>query len=83
MDNPNLPVYVAQVGLPRAQFPEDAASFVLVRAILNMGAESNYITAHKAHKANAQVFHIQMHEIVGAGRTSTSAFARFELKMGG
>ena len=79
----NLPVYAVKIGPLHAELPNDAASFILVRAIMDTGAESNYITAHKARLANAQVFPIERREIIGAGRTTTSAFARFTLKIGG
>jgi len=44
---------------PGALNPEDTASFVLVRAIIDTGTESNYITAHKARITKAQVFLIR------------------------
>jgi len=81
--NPNPPVYVVQVGPPKATYPANAAQFVLVRTILDTGAEANYITLHKAHLAKAQLFSINTQEIVGAGCTTTSAFAHFALKIGG
>jgi hypothetical protein len=81
--NPNLPVYVAQIGPPQMKLPEEAANLVLVRTIMDTGAVSNYITSHKARLAKAQIFEIDEREIVGAGRTMTSAFARFILKIGG
>ncbi len=56
--NPNLPVYVVQVGPPKATYPANAMQFILVRTILDTGAEANYITLHKAHLAKAQLFSI-------------------------
>ena len=81
--HPGLPVYGMEIGPPKTTLPMDAPVFVPVNSILDTGAESNYLTAQKASAAHAQVFPITAREIVGAGRTTTSAFASFTLKIGG
>ena len=57
--------------------------FTPVRTIFDTGAESNYITTHKARVAGAQIYPITAQEIVGAGQTVTNAFAAFTLRIGG
>jgi hypothetical protein len=79
----NLPVYAMRIGPYHAQYPKRAAHFILVCTIMGMGAKANYMTAHKAWLADAQMFPISRHEIVGASRTTTEAFAHFSLKIGG
>ena len=78
-----LPVYELAIGPTRSDPVADAAAFVSVRTILDTGAEANYVTNNKAHAAGAQIFPIDTKEIVGARRTTTSAFASFSLKVGG
>lgn len=60
-----------------------AAAEMPVDTILDTGAESNYILAKKAREAGARIFLINVWEIVGAGKTMTSAFAVFTVKIGG
>jgi hypothetical protein len=50
---------------------------------LDTGTEANYVAVQKACAAGAQIFLIDTREIVGAGKTITSAFASFSLKVGG
>jgi hypothetical protein len=80
--HPGLPVYKLKIGPPNVAFTTDAPTYVSVRTIMDMGAESNYRTAHKTRVAGAQTFPIVAREIVGAGQTTTSAFASFTLKVG-
>jgi hypothetical protein len=81
--HPGLPVYELKIGPPNVVFTTDAPTYVSVRTIMDTGAELNYLTAHKARVAGAQIFPIVAREIVGAGRTTTSVFASFTLKVGG
>ncbi len=81
--HPGLPVYGMEIGPPKTTLPMDVPVFIPVNTILDTGAESNYLTAQKASAAHTQVFPITAREIVGAGRTTTSAFASFTLKIGG
>ncbi|KAH9179909.1 hypothetical protein EDB89DRAFT_2224873 [Lactarius sanguifluus] len=73
--HPGLPIYEMEIGPPKSKSPMNAPSFISVNTILDMGAKSNYLTARKARLAGAQVFPITTREIVGAGRTTTMAFA--------
>ena len=79
----SLPVYELEIGPVKTGPANSATTLVPVRTILDTGAESNYVTAQKAHTAGADIFPITKREIVGAGKTTTSAFASFTLKIGG
>ena len=54
-----------------------------IQMILDTGAEANYVTNNKVHAAGVQIFLIDTKEIIGARRTTTSAFMSFSLKVGG
>jgi hypothetical protein len=54
-----------------------------VKTILDTEAESNYVSARKARETGARIFQITVREIVGAGKTTTSAFAVSTVQIGG
>jgi hypothetical protein len=56
--NPSLPVYELEIGPPKSAAVNPTAAFLPVRAIMDTGAESNYITALKARRAGAQIIPI-------------------------
>lgn len=54
-----------------------------MKTILDTEAESNYVSAKKARETGARIFQITVREIVGAGKTTTSAFAVSTVQIGG
>jgi hypothetical protein len=78
----NLPVYEFAIGPPKSSSTGPANADLPVKTILDTGAESNYMSSKAARAANAHIFPITKREIVGAGQTTTSAFAAFTLKVG-
>ncbi|KAH9174276.1 hypothetical protein EDB89DRAFT_2067940 [Lactarius sanguifluus] len=81
--HPGLPIYKVEIGPPKSTSSTTTPAFILVNTILDTGAESNYLTAMKASAAGAQIFPITTREIVGTGRTTTTAFASFSLRIRG
>jgi hypothetical protein len=51
-------VYELEIGPPKSAAVNPTAVFLPVRAIMDTGAESNYITALKARRAGAQIIPI-------------------------
>ncbi|KAN0127262.1 hypothetical protein V8E53_014918 [Lactarius tabidus] len=78
----NLPVYQTEIGPLKILSLTAVSACIPMKTILDTGAESNYIAAKKAREAGMQIFPIAIREIVGAGQTTTSAFAMFTLNIG-
>jgi hypothetical protein len=78
----NLPVYQTEIGPLKILSLTAVSACIPMKTILDTGAESNYIAAKKAQEAGMQIFPITVREIVGAGQTTTSAFAMFTLNIG-
>ncbi|KAI0696278.1 hypothetical protein BC835DRAFT_882111 [Cytidiella melzeri] len=75
------PTYAIGLGPPNRDLHGSRA--ISVRALLDTGATSNYVTRDVARRAHAEFFRITPRDVVGAGKTTTSAFARMTLVFGG
>ena len=79
----SLPIYMMEIGSPKVSASAAETANVPVKTILDTGAESNYVLAKKAWEAGAWIFLIMVRKIVGTGKTTTSAFVVFTVKIGG
>ncbi|KAI0826269.1 hypothetical protein BC629DRAFT_66813 [Irpex lacteus] len=71
------------VGLGPANTDLQGRRTIAVKALLDTGATSNYVRRDIARRANAIFFPITPREVVGAGKTTTSSFARMTLTLDG
>ncbi|KAI0701214.1 hypothetical protein BC835DRAFT_1440559 [Cytidiella melzeri] len=80
-DAPTNPTYPVRLG-PSARDLHGVRANT-AQALLDTGATSNYVTRRVAQAAGADFFSITPREVVGAGKTTTVAFARMTLILDG